>query len=74
MLINRIGDLALIIAICLIFAVFKTIDYYVIFNLIPCTCDINITVLSINANCYVLISLLLFCGSVGKSAQIGLHI
>jgi NADH-ubiquinone oxidoreductase chain 5 len=74
MLINRIGDLALILAICSIFVVFKTLDYYIIFNLIPCTHDLNTCVLSINTNCHFIISLLLFLGSIGKSAQLGLHV
>ena len=36
MLVNRVGDLGLVLAICAIFLTFKTVDYSIVFALSPC--------------------------------------
>jgi NADH:ubiquinone oxidoreductase subunit 5 (subunit L)/multisubunit Na+/H+ antiporter MnhA subunit len=35
MLVNRVGDIGLALGICYIFIIFKTVDYAVVFSLIP---------------------------------------
>jgi NADH:ubiquinone oxidoreductase subunit 5 (subunit L)/multisubunit Na+/H+ antiporter MnhA subunit len=73
MIVNRIADVFFIIAILLIFLNFKTLDYIIVFNLIPFI--LNKTVIFFNTSFLLvnLISFFLFIGAIGKSAQIGLH-
>ncbi len=66
---NRVADFAMIVAICLIYTIFGSLNFQVLFdpqsqilNLGSCSCIIEV------------ICLLLFIGCMGKSAQIGLHI
>tara|TARA_R110001583_G_scaffold124388_3_gene275849 strand:- start:241 stop:468 length:228 start_codon:yes stop_codon:yes gene_type:complete len=74
MIVNRIGDFGLALGLFLTFTTFKTIDYDLL--------QISSTYFSQHYLTYIgslsfetisLISLLLFVGAVGKSAQIGLH-
>ena len=66
---NKIGDICLLVAFGLVFNIFKTLDFNVMFS-----------VLSINYSSDYLLQLmyyagfLIILGAVGKSAQIGLHI
>lgn len=73
MIMNRIADVFFIIAILLLFVNFNTLDYIIIFNLIPFTTNYTYFFLGLNFNLITLISFFLFIGSIGKSAQIGLH-
>jgi len=73
MLVNRIGDLALLIGISIIFFNFLTLKYVVIFNLINYLLNFNFILFNISFNLITLISLFLFFGAMGKSAQLGLH-
>ena len=61
MLVNRVGDSGLLLAMFLILAEYGTLDFV---GLVSATSPS----LSLTAIC-----LLLFLGSVGKSAQFGLH-
>nr|WRM53896.1 NADH dehydrogenase subunit 5 [Myriopathidae sp.] len=60
MLVNRVGDIGLVLAMFAIWEQFGSLDFSSTFNMAPFN---NIT----------LICLLLFIGAVGKSAQLGLH-
>ena len=69
---NRIGDLGLIIAISLIYKTFGTLDFDPIFNNVA---NYHLTkIYNSNFSIIDLISLALFIGAMGKSAQIILHI
>jgi len=72
MLMNRVADIFFIIAICFCFIYFKTLNFTVIFSLIPYT-YINISVLGCAIDLIDFISFCLIIGAVGKSAQLGLH-
>ena len=74
MVINRIGDFGLILGIGLIYSIFKSLDFTVVFSLVPYFQNLNFIFLNIEINIITLISILLFIGAVGKSAQLGLHI
>lgn len=74
MLVNRVGDLGLVLAICAIFLTFKTVDYSVVFALSPCAVGTTFSFLSFEVDRLTLITFLLFWGALGKSAQLGLHI
>ncbi len=74
MLVNRIGDVGLALGICLIFLNYKTVDYNTVFALTPMVLDKTCYIFGTQVNILVIISLLLFWGVLGKSAQILLHI
>jgi len=73
MLINRVGDFALLLAIFCIYLVYNTLDYEVIFNLAPTTNTLYLIIGSFQFPVLDLICTLLFVGAMGKSAQLGLH-
>jgi len=73
LIVNRIGDFSLSIGIFLTFHLFKSINYLVIFPMTPLFMNSYITFLGFNLHTLTLISIFLFFGAVGKSAQLGLH-
>ena len=73
LIVNRVGDFCLSIGIFLIFYVFKSTNYLLIFPLIPLLIDNFIMFLNVKIHTLTLISIFLFLGAVGKSAQLGLH-
>merc|ERR1712159_656429 len=73
MLVNRVGDFGLALGIFAIFLKFKSIDYAVVFAAAPAFVGDTMTFLNFEVDTLTCICLLLFVGSVGKSAQIGLH-
>ena len=73
MLVNRIGDFFLLLAIFSIFITFDTLDYDIIFSLIPFYKDFYFNWGGFYFSTINSICLLLFFGAMGKSAQIGLH-
>ena len=60
---NRVGDMGLSIGFFVLFAVFGSLDYSVIFNITPL----------INETAITIIGLLLLSGAMAKSAQIPFH-
>ena len=75
MLVNRIGDLGLVLSICSIFLSFKTLDYSIIFSLASFSSESSFSFLFFNnADRLSIITFFIFFGALGKSAQIGLHI
>jgi NADH-ubiquinone oxidoreductase chain 5 len=74
LIVNKIGDFGFIVAIVLIFYIFKTVDFQSLFILVPFFKNTFINFLGFNVNVISLISALLFIGCIGKSAQIGLHV
>jgi len=73
MVVNRVGDFGLALGIFSIFAVFRTIEYSTVFSLVPYFTGFNLSFFNLNFNLIACISIFLFIGAVGKSAQIGLH-
>jgi NADH-quinone oxidoreductase subunit L len=73
MVINRIADVFFILGIIIIFIIFKTTDYIIIFNLLPFIYDKHIIFFNFNINIINFITFFLFIGAIGKSAQIGFH-
>jgi len=74
MIINRIADIFLIIGICFCFIYFKTLDYVVIFSLVPHMFNIYINLFGFSFKLLNIINICFLIGAMGKSAQIGLHI
>lgn len=73
MVVNRIADLAFTIGVLAIFYTFQTVEFNVVFGLAPYFINSTILFGCTPVSPLVLISLLLFLGAMGKSAQIGLH-
>jgi NADH-ubiquinone oxidoreductase chain 5 len=73
MIINRIGDFGLALGIFFIFATFKSVDYAILFSLVPYYTTKTIYFLQFELDLITIICILLFIGSMGKSAQLGLH-
>ena len=73
MILNRIGDFSLLIAILLLFFKYKAVDYATIAVLTPFFKSVIINFLNFKINLLNIIGLLIFIGAVGKSAQLGLH-
>ena len=74
MLVNRVGDLGLMLGICAAFLTFKTVDYATMFALTPSAIDKTMCFFSFEFSVISLIAFLLFWGVLGKSAQLGLHV
>lgn len=73
LIVNRIGDFGLIIGLSLIYSLFKSLNYYLIFPLSYLYINNKLIFLTFEFNYLNLICFFIFIGAVGKSAQIGLH-
>nr|YP_010032394.1 Nad5 [Schizocladia ischiensis]QOW07608.1 Nad5 [Schizocladia ischiensis] len=73
MLVNRVGDFGLALGIFAIFLSFDAVDYASVFAMAPLLSGSQICFLGMDFDALECISLLLFVGAVGKSAQVGLH-
>ena len=73
MVVNRIGDFGLALGIFSLFIKFKAVDYATVFALTPLLSKESAYFLFIEVDLLTSLCLLLFVGSVGKSAQLGLH-
>lgn len=73
MLLNRVGDFFLLLAIFLIFYCFETLDYFIIFATAENFNSFRCTIGCIDFKVIDLICLFLLFGAMGKSAQLGLH-
>ncbi|KAI3423008.1 hypothetical protein D9Q98_010851, partial (mitochondrion) [Chlorella vulgaris] len=73
MLVNRVGDFGLALGIMAIFSVFKTSDFSIVFACAPYLATKSLVFCNLEFHAFTCISLLLFIGAVGKSAQLGLH-
>ena len=72
-LVNRVGDFGLAIGIFLIFNYFGTVNYDEVFAKIGEQSSKEINFMGLNVNLITLISLALFIGAMGKSAQFLFH-
>ena len=72
-LVNRVGDFGLAIGIFLIFNYFGTVNYNEVFTNVVDQSTKKINFLGLNINLITLISLTLFIGAMGKSAQFLFH-
>jgi proton-translocating NADH-quinone oxidoreductase chain L len=73
MLVNRVGDFAILLAIFSIYFVFNTLDYDIIFTLVPLVLNYSVLIGVLKLPLLDVICILLFIGAMGKSAQLGLH-
>jgi proton-translocating NADH-quinone oxidoreductase chain L len=73
MLVNRIGDYFLLLALFSIVFCFSSLDFSIIFNLTPSIINYSIFFGTFQISLLDFICIFLFLGAMGKSAQIGLH-
>ena len=73
MLVNRVGDFFILLAMFFIFYTFNSLDYDTVFTLAPLMVDYKISFYSFEISIIDIICILLFFGAMGKSAQLGLH-
>ena len=73
MIVNRVGDFGLALGILTIFVKYQAVDYCTVFAVTPKFVGQTFNFLNFDVDLLNVIGLLLFVGSVGKSAQIGLH-
>jgi NADH-quinone oxidoreductase subunit L len=73
-IVNRFGDFGFGIGVIMIFLTLGALHYTDIFAKVGTLQGQTINILGYNIDLITLIALLLFCGAVGKSAQIPLHV
>jgi NADH:ubiquinone oxidoreductase subunit 5 (subunit L)/multisubunit Na+/H+ antiporter MnhA subunit len=73
LVVNRIGDFGFLCGAIVLFYFFRTLDFSIIFVLAPYFKDVTLSFMGLNCKIIDLICFFLFLGSMGKSAQIGLH-
>lgn len=73
-IVNRFGDFGFALGIFMVFLTFGTIHYEPVFASVKNYIGHTVNFLGLEVDLITLIALLLFCGAVGKSAQIPLHV
>ena len=73
-IVNRFGDFGFGLGVIMIFLTFGTLSYTSVFENASAFANQSINILGLDVNLMTLIALLLFCGAVGKSAQLPLHV
>ena len=73
-IVNRFGDFGFGLGIIIIFLTFGTVYYEPVFSQAKGIAAQTINFLGYDVHLMTLIALLLFCGSIGKSAQMPLHV
>lgn len=74
-LVNRVGDFGFILAIAAIVYVFGSLNYAEVFEQAPAIANMTVEAFEgVNWHWLTIISLLLFVGAMGKSAQVPLHV
>ena len=73
MLVNRVGDFGLALGIMALFSVFQSLDFATVFACTPYLAETSLIFCNSEFHALTCISVLLFIGAVGKSAQLGLH-
>lgn len=74
-LVNRVGDLAFVLAIAVVLLYFGNLNYESIFSQVNSVLEKNIAVFpGVQTSVITVICILLFIGAMGKSAQVPLHV
>jgi len=60
MLVNRVGDVGLALGISLVFLTFKSVDYAIVFAMVPSIIDKTVSFLCFEFHALTIISFLLF--------------
>jgi NADH-quinone oxidoreductase subunit L len=71
---NRFGDFGFALGVFMIFLTFGSVHYAPVFAEVKNYVGQTVNLLGYEVNLITLIALLLFCGAIGKSAQVPLHV
>lgn len=73
MLVNRIGDVGMVLAMLTIYKVFGSLDFASIFPMTHKVSNENLIIFDNEIHALTLVGIFLSIGAMGKSAQVGLH-
>jgi NADH-ubiquinone oxidoreductase chain 5 len=73
MLVNRVGDFFILLALFSIYYICNSLDYSTVFALVPFLTNYNLLMGTFQMSLIDIICIFLFLGAMGKSAQLGLH-
>jgi len=73
MIVNRIGDVGIALAMFVTYDTFKTLDFESIFAMSHMVGGQTLTIINYQVDRLTLIGILFLVGAAGKSAQMGLH-
>lgn len=73
MIVNKIGDISILFVLLFTYYYFKSLDYSIVFSLVPFYQDKLVNIFGYDFYLLNLITFFIFIGAVGKSAQLGLH-
>ncbi len=71
--VNRVGDFGFALGILAVFALTGSVQFDAIFDVAPSLLNSQISIFGVGLPALEVISILLFIGAMGKSAQLGLH-
>ncbi|MGB0817546.1 MAG: NADH-quinone oxidoreductase subunit L [Candidatus Puniceispirillaceae bacterium] len=71
--VNRVGDFGFVLGILAIFALTGSVSFDAIFESVPSYQSAKISIFGLQLPALEVVSVLLFIGAMGKSAQLGLH-
>lgn len=71
--INKVSDLSLLFGIAILYSLYLSVDFSIIYSPIVYVYSENYTFFGSNIGILHIVCMLLFIGAMGKSAQIGLH-
>jgi len=75
MVVNRVGDVAIALAMFILYITFGSLEFSTIFALAPYLNETAlISMIGYNIPTYTILGILILIGAAGKSAQVGLHI
>ena len=73
LLVNKVGDIAVLLAIATSFFLYQSIDFSIMFSVTPYMLSDSLIFFVHEVNVLTIISFFMFLGAIGKSAQLGLH-
>jgi len=75
MVVNRVGDVAIAIAMFVLYVTFGSLEFSTIFPIVPYIHETaTIMIFGCAVHSMTVIGILILIGAAGKSAQVGLHI
>jgi NADH-quinone oxidoreductase subunit L len=73
MIVNRVGDVGLLLGIVALYTVFATLEFSSLFPLVPYFVQVTVILNTYILDILLFVTLCFLVGVAGKSAQFGLH-